>query len=158
MEGTSSLFEPTSSLPIFKGLYLVIYMTLALICLYSFTSVKNNIYAKIQAEKCAFTQQNRRGLNQLILRPVWLMSSAVADVISVPGVNNCVLKYCSQIPFMYIFPLHNLVAMGIGQLTDFTSQWIYRFPINWGICSIYNEGYNMILNRLLVIQNPEVMA
>ena len=33
-----------------------------------------------------FTQQNRRGLNRPILRPLWLMTSAAADVISVPGV------------------------------------------------------------------------
>ena len=31
---------------------------------------------------------NRRGLNWQILRPLWLMTSAAADVISVPGVYN----------------------------------------------------------------------
>ena len=33
-----------------------------------------------------FTHQNRRGLNRPILRPLWLITSAAADVISVPGV------------------------------------------------------------------------
>ena len=50
-------------------------------------SVKNYIYAKIQAEICMFTQQNPWGLNRQILRPLWLMTSAAADVISVPGVS-----------------------------------------------------------------------
>ena len=39
--------------------------------------------------------------------------------------------------------------MGIGQLADFTSQGIYRFPINLGIYSLYKKGYNMILNRFV---------
>ena len=83
-------FDPTSSLPIFKGLYLVFYKTLALIYLSGTAqnSVKNYIYAKILAEICMFTQQNRRCLNRPIFRPLWLMTSAAADVISVPGVFN----------------------------------------------------------------------
>ena len=32
-------------------------------------------------------EKNRRGLNPSILRPLWLMTSAAADVISVPSVN-----------------------------------------------------------------------
>ena len=54
--------------------------------LYSSKSVKNYIYAKIQAEICMFAQKNRGGLNQPILRPLWLIMSAAADVIGVPGV------------------------------------------------------------------------
>ena len=54
--------------------------------MYSSKSVKNYIYAEIQAEICMFTQPIRRGLNRQILRPLWLMTSAAADVISVPGV------------------------------------------------------------------------
>ena len=48
----------------------------------------NYICAKIQAEICMFTQQNRWGLNldSPILHLLWLMMSAAADVISVPGV------------------------------------------------------------------------
>ena len=80
-------FEPTSSLPIFKGLYLVIYKTLALIFPVQLKSVKKYIYAKIQAEICMFTQQNRLGMNRPILCQLWLMTSAAAGVISVPGVN-----------------------------------------------------------------------
>ena len=55
--------------------------------LFSSKIVENCIYAKMQAEICMFTQQNRRGLNRPILRPLWLMTSAAADVISVPGVR-----------------------------------------------------------------------
>ena len=33
-----------------------------------------------------FSYQNRRGLNRPILRPLWLMTSAAANVISVPSV------------------------------------------------------------------------
>ena len=70
-------FEPTSSLPIFKRLYLVIYKTLALIFM-----------PKVQAEICMFTQQNCRCFfNRPSLFPLWLMTSVAADVISVPGVN-----------------------------------------------------------------------
>ena len=54
--------------------------------MYSSKSVKNYIYAEIQAEIFMFTQQIRRGLNRQILRPLWLMTSAAVDVISVPGV------------------------------------------------------------------------
>ena len=70
----------------FQRLYIVICKTLALILPIQLQSVKNYMYAKIQAEICMFTQQNRRGLNRPILRPLWLMTSAAADVISVPGV------------------------------------------------------------------------
>ena len=51
------------------------------------------IYAKIQAEMCMFTLQNSRGLNRAIWRPLWLMTSAAADVISVPSVYICIY-YC----------------------------------------------------------------
>ena len=34
-----------------------------------------------------FTQQNRRGFNRPILRPLCLMTSAAANGFSVPGVN-----------------------------------------------------------------------
>ena len=56
---------------IFKRLYLVIYKTLAL---------------TFQADPGMFAYQNWRGLNRPILRPLWLMTSAAADVISVPSV------------------------------------------------------------------------
>ena len=39
-----------------------------------------------------FSYQNRRGLNRPILRPLWLMMSAAADVISVPSVMYSVSK------------------------------------------------------------------
>ena len=61
--------------------------------LYSSKSVKNYIYAKIQAEIRMFTKQNRQGLNQPILHPLWLMTSAAADVISVRGVHMASLGY-----------------------------------------------------------------
>ena len=66
-------FEPTSSLSIFKGLYLVNNKTLALIFPVQLKE-KNYINAKIQAEICMFTQQNRPGLNRPILRPLLLMT------------------------------------------------------------------------------------
>ena len=56
---------------IFKRPYLVIYKTLTL---------------TFQADPGMFSYQNRRGLNRPILRPLWLMTSAAADVISVPSV------------------------------------------------------------------------
>ena len=57
--------------------------------MYSSKSVRSYIYAKIQAKICMFTQQNRRGLNRLILRPLW---STAANVISVPGVYNIIVS------------------------------------------------------------------
>ena len=52
----------------------------------------NYINAKIQAEICMFTSQNSQGLNRAILRLLWLMTSAAADVISVPNVNQGVIS------------------------------------------------------------------
>ena len=52
----------------------------------------NYIYVKIQTELGMFTKQNQQGLNQLIWRLLWLMTSAAADVISVPGVCSVKLK------------------------------------------------------------------
>ena len=51
--------------------------------------------AKIQAKICMFTKQNRRGLNRLILRPLWLMTLATADVISVPSVHKVMASWSS---------------------------------------------------------------
>ena len=42
---------------------------------------------KSKPKICMFTQQNHRGLNGPILRTLWLMTSAAADAISVPGVR-----------------------------------------------------------------------
>ena len=81
-----STIEPTSSLPIFKRLYHIIYKTLALFFLCSWENVKNYHYANFQADPGIFFQQNHLGLNRPILRPLWLMTSAAADVISVPSV------------------------------------------------------------------------
>ena len=39
-----------------------------------------------------FTSQNSQGLNRAILRLLWLMTSAAADVISVPSVNQGVIS------------------------------------------------------------------
>ena len=64
--------------------------------LYSSKRAKNYIYAKIQAETCMFTQQNRLRLNRPILRPLWLMTSATAEVISVPCVHFMKLKYSGK--------------------------------------------------------------
>ena len=54
--------------------------------LYCWKNVKNYHYAKFQADPGMFSFQNWRGLNQPILRPLWLMTSAATDVISVPSV------------------------------------------------------------------------
>ena len=61
-------------------------------------TVTNYIYAKIQAEICMFTSQNSRGLNRAILRPLWLMTSVAANVISDPRVPN----YDNQIIIVFI--------------------------------------------------------
>ena len=82
--------EPTSSKPIFKRLYVVIYKTLALTYSVLPKECKNYYYAQFQADPCMFSYQNRRYLNRPILRPVWLMSAAV-DVISVPSMHISVL-------------------------------------------------------------------
>ena len=49
-------------------------------------NVKIYYYAKFKADPGMFSYQNRRSLNRTILRPLWLMTSAAADVISVPSV------------------------------------------------------------------------
>ena len=84
----SHWFEPTSSLPIFKGLYLAIFKTLSLFFPVQLTECLEPYSCKIQAEICRFTRQNKRGLNRPILRPLWLMTSASADVFSVPSVRS----------------------------------------------------------------------
>ena len=89
-DDVGSTIEPTSSMPIFKRLYLVIYKTLALTFLYCWKNVKNYYYAKFQDDPGMFSYQNRRGLNQPILHPLWLMTSAEADVISVPSEKKAV--------------------------------------------------------------------
>ena len=43
-----------------------------------------------------YTKQNRRGLNRPISRPLWLMTSAAADVISVPGVISPKIYFSFQ--------------------------------------------------------------
>ena len=115
-------FEPTSSLPIFKGFYLVIYKTLALIFPVQLNECKSYIYAKIQAEICMFTQQNRRGLNQPILRPLWLMTSAWADVTSVPGVVYWKVTFSTCLHFTHLL---------LGKIAP-----------NW--CCIMHESRNMV--------------
>ena len=60
-------------------------------------TVTNYIYAKIQAEICMFSSQNSRGLNRAILRPLWLMTSAAADVISVPSVISVDVRECDLV-------------------------------------------------------------
>ena len=88
-------------------------------------TVKNYIHAKIKAEICVFTQQNRRGLNRPTLRPLWLMTSAAADDISVPRV----------------YLLANRLA---------TQEWHFLFMapdyVSWMWC---NEGY-MVMKYLCV--------
>ena len=74
-----------SSLLISKGLYLVIYKTLALINLYSSKSVKDYLYARIQAKICMFTQQNHRVFQSTDFASVMIDA---ADVISVSGVKT----------------------------------------------------------------------
>ena len=41
--------------------------------------------------------QNHQGLNRLILRPLWLMTSAAADVISVPSVPYGIMEHMLNI-------------------------------------------------------------
>ena len=60
---------------------------LALTFLYGWNNVKSYYYAKFQADPGMFSYQNRQGLNQPILRPLWLMTAAAADVISIPSVK-----------------------------------------------------------------------
>ena len=52
----------------------------------SWENVKNYHYANFQADPGIFFEQNHQALNRPILRQLWLMTSAVADVISVPSV------------------------------------------------------------------------
>ena len=79
-DDVGSTIDPTSSMPIFKRLYLIIYKTLALTVSVLVTEC-SELFA------CLFSYQNRRGLNRPILRPLWLMMSAAADAISVPSVH-----------------------------------------------------------------------
>ena len=85
MTSAQSWLEPTSSLPIFKGLFLVIYKNQDLLFRYSWKNVKNYYSAKFQADPGMFSYQNRWGLNRPILHPLWL---AEADVISVLSVKQ----------------------------------------------------------------------
>ena len=78
--------EPTSSSPIFKGLFLVIYKTTGFTFSIRWKNVENYYYAKLQANSGIFYYQIRWGLNRPILHPLWLMTSAAADVISVSPV------------------------------------------------------------------------
>ena len=48
-----------------------------------------------------FSYKNRRGLNRPILRPLWLMTSAAADVISVPSVHIGASKVNKQRVLMH---------------------------------------------------------
>ena len=67
-----------------KGyLYIVIYKTLALIFPVKL-SVMKYIHANIEAKICMLTQQNRRGLNRPILRPLWLTTSAANHRVTFP--------------------------------------------------------------------------
>ena len=88
-------FGPTSSLPVFKRLYLDIYKTLAFTFLAQLKECQELYVWKNTSRQCMFTQQNRRGLNLPILRPLWLM--AAADVISVPGVWLERVKFISMV-------------------------------------------------------------
>ena len=54
--------------------------------LHYWKNVKNYKYEEFQAAPGMFSYQNHRGLNRPILRPLWLMTSAAADVISVLSV------------------------------------------------------------------------
>ena len=53
---------------------------------YPFCIAEKCYHAKFKTDPGVFSYQNRRGLNRPILRPLWLMTSAVADVIIVPSV------------------------------------------------------------------------
>ena len=87
-DDVGSTIEPTSPMPIFKRLYLVIYKTLALTFPVLLKECKELLSCKIPGWSRHVSYQNRRGLNRPILRPLWLMTSAAADVISVPSVIN----------------------------------------------------------------------
>ena len=65
--------------------------------------------AKFQVDPGMFSYQNRRGLNRLILRPLWLMTSAAADVISVPSVVVPVL--CEMFHVAMLFPERHIQFM-----------------------------------------------
>ena len=69
-------FEPTSSMPIFKRLYLVVYKTLALTYSVLLKECQELSLCKFQADPGMFSYQNRRGLSRPILRPLWLMTLA----------------------------------------------------------------------------------
>ena len=100
-----------------------------------------------------FSYQNRRGLNRPILRPLWLMTSAAADVISVPSVYiytwyswHKLLHPCGHNPATHHQVVHNPAAH--HRVAGLCAAW-------WctaGLCVgrlVYIEGRPWISNNLL---------
>ena len=71
-----------------------------------------------------FSFQNRRGLNQPILRPLWWMTSAAADVISVPSVSQVIFEYgrCSQLRHVWSDHLWKLSAIFHPMISTICNQ------------------------------------
>ena len=87
-----------------------------------------------------FSFQNRRGLNRPILRPLWLMTSAAADVISVPSVTWDLwisAQRASNVESTAMLWHHHEkceCVLAITSLYNLHDQWINLRLQAWPIC------------------------
>ena len=109
-----STIEPTSSLPIFKRLYHIIYKTLAHFFLYSWENVKNYHYANFQADPWIFLAKLSRFRSANF-------ASVMTDDVGCSGRHQCT-QCCQWLPA-------TIFSDAISWMKTFVFWWTFRWSL-----------------------------